>query len=123
MLTRSAAGSGGWVGTPGLPVVAVYGLTYDPAGRALYAATHGRSIWKIGVGVGGATVTGTHVPEPSTYGTASSLNVTVAGGNGTPTGSVTVKEGATTLGTGTLSRAATASGRATSDAVGRERTR
>ena len=63
VLTRSAVGSGGWVGTPGLPVVAVYGLTYDPAGRALYAATHGRSIWKIGVGVGGATVTGTHVPD------------------------------------------------------------
>ena len=43
-------------------MVAVYGLTYDPAGQTLYAATHGRSIWKIGVGVGGATVTGTHVP-------------------------------------------------------------
>jgi Zn-dependent metalloprotease len=50
-----------------------------------------------------ATVAATHVPEPSTFGSASSINVTVSGGSGTPTGSVTVKEGSTTLGTGTLS--------------------
>jgi Zn-dependent metalloprotease len=49
-----------------------------------------------------ATVAATHVPEPSTYGSASSVNVTVGGGSGTPTGSVTVKEGATTLGTANL---------------------
>jgi hypothetical protein len=34
-----------WKAVAGLPVVAVYGLTIDPAGRKLYAATHGRSIW------------------------------------------------------------------------------
>ena len=50
-----------------------------------------------------ATVAAVHVPEPSTFGSASSVDVTVSGGSGTPTGSVTVKEGATTLGTGTLS--------------------
>jgi hypothetical protein len=49
-----------------------------------------------------ATVTGTHLPEPSTFGTASSLKVTVTGSGPSPTGSVTVKEGATVLGSGTL---------------------
>ncbi len=49
-----------------------------------------------------STTAAVHVPEPSTFGSASSINVTVSGGSGTPTGSVTVKEGATTIGTGTL---------------------
>jgi Zn-dependent metalloprotease len=48
------------------------------------------------------TVTAAHVPEPSTFGSASSVGVVVSGGSGTPTGQVTVKEGATTLGTATL---------------------
>lgn len=34
-----------WQSVPGLPVVAVYGLTYDPAKRTVYAATHGRGVW------------------------------------------------------------------------------
>jgi len=55
------------------------------------------------------TVAATHVPEPSTFGSASSINVTVSGTSGMPTGSVTVKEGSTTVGTGTLD----ASGKAT----------
>ncbi len=40
--------SGSWVpaGT-GLPPVAVYGLTIDSGHRVLYAATHGRSAWKL----------------------------------------------------------------------------
>ena len=49
-----------------------------------------------------ASVSGVHLPEPSTFGTASTVVVTVTGGATTPTGSVTVKEGATTLGSGTL---------------------
>ncbi len=49
-----------------------------------------------------ATVAATHDPEPSTFGTASSVKVTVSGAGGTPSGTVTVKEGATTLGSGTL---------------------
>ena len=32
---------------PGLPPVAVYGLTLDVNGRLLYAATHGRSAWRL----------------------------------------------------------------------------
>ena len=31
----------------GLPSVAVYGLTLDPTAHVLYAATHGRSAWKL----------------------------------------------------------------------------
>jgi Zn-dependent metalloprotease len=48
------------------------------------------------------TVVATHDPEPSTFGTASSVKVTVSGSAGTPTGTVTVKEGATTIGSGPL---------------------
>ena len=48
------------------------------------------------------TITATHAPEPSAFGSASSVSVTVGGGVGTATGAVTVKEGATTIGTGTL---------------------
>jgi len=42
------SGSHTWVpaGT-GLPPVAVYGLTIDSQARVLYAATHGRSAWKL----------------------------------------------------------------------------
>jgi hypothetical protein len=40
-------GGTNWVATAGLPQVAVYGLTLDSKGRYLYAATHGRSIWKL----------------------------------------------------------------------------
>jgi len=49
VVTR-AAGSANWVATPGLPHVAVYGLTLDRSNQTLYAATHGRSIWKLHVG-------------------------------------------------------------------------
>ncbi len=43
-----ANGSGSWVpaGT-GLPMVEVAGLTLVPGARTLYAATHGRSAWKL----------------------------------------------------------------------------
>jgi hypothetical protein len=32
---------------PGLPPVAVYGLTIDVNARVLYAATHGRGAWRL----------------------------------------------------------------------------
>jgi hypothetical protein len=41
--------------------------------------------------------------NPSTYRTAVTFTATVASGSGTPTGSVTFKDGGSTLGTGTLS--------------------
>jgi hypothetical protein len=53
-----------------------------------------------------ATITATHTPEPSAYGSSHKLSVTVAGGGDVPTGTVTVKQGATTLGTGTLTAGA-----------------
>jgi hypothetical protein len=40
------AGSNHWLSTPGLPQVAVYGLTLDASGKRLYAATHGRG-WYV----------------------------------------------------------------------------
>lgn len=41
-------GSTSWVPAAGsLPAVAVYGLTIDSKNRVLYAATHGRSVWKL----------------------------------------------------------------------------
>jgi M6 family metalloprotease-like protein len=49
------------------------------------------------------TVTAVHMPEPSTFGSPSTVVVNVTGTAGVATGNVTVKEGSTTLGTGTLS--------------------
>ncbi len=49
VVTRTE-GSANWVATTGLPRAAVYGLTLDPENRTLYAATHGRSIWKLRAG-------------------------------------------------------------------------
>ena len=45
---RLPAGAHNWVdAAPGLPVVAVYGLTISRDGRTLYAATHGRAAWAL----------------------------------------------------------------------------
>jgi hypothetical protein len=42
------AGDSQWVPAAGsLPPVAVYGLTIDSNARILYAATHGRSAWRL----------------------------------------------------------------------------
>jgi hypothetical protein len=41
-------GSNRWhPAAPGLPTVATYSLTMDPTYHVLYAATHGRSVWKL----------------------------------------------------------------------------
>jgi hypothetical protein len=41
-------GASSWgAASPGLPPVAVYGLTISSPGRVLYAATHGRGIWSL----------------------------------------------------------------------------
>lgn len=39
------SGSSSWQAAPGMPQVAVYGLTLDDSGKRLYAATHGRGIY------------------------------------------------------------------------------
>ena len=46
---RDAGGADGtWTEAgPGLPRVEVPGLTIDPCSRLLYAATHGRSAWRM----------------------------------------------------------------------------
>ena len=45
---RLAKGSTSWVtAAPGLPPVAVYGITVSPAARTLFAATHGRGVWRL----------------------------------------------------------------------------
>jgi len=48
-VTRLRKGSTSWSPSSagGLPPVAVYGLTIDPKSTVLYAATHGRGIWKL----------------------------------------------------------------------------
>jgi hypothetical protein len=41
-------GATGWAaGARGLPAVATYGLTIDSSARVLYAATHGRGVWRL----------------------------------------------------------------------------
>jgi hypothetical protein len=45
------SGGRSWVpAAAGLPTVAVYGLTLSTDGRLLYAATHGRGIWRVSLG-------------------------------------------------------------------------
>jgi hypothetical protein len=45
---RRAAGDGAWrLAAPGMPRVEVAGLTISPNGRILYAATHGRSAFRL----------------------------------------------------------------------------
>ena len=42
------SGTTSWtLAAPGLPTVAVYGLTISSTGRVLYAATHGRGAWRL----------------------------------------------------------------------------
>ena len=44
-----AEGASSWVATPGLPRVAVYGITLSGSRKTLVAATHGRGIWSLPV--------------------------------------------------------------------------
>lgn len=45
---RLPTGGQGWEkAADNLPVVAVYGLTVAPGSRLLYAATHGRGVWRV----------------------------------------------------------------------------
>ncbi len=45
-----ASGSTTWANAaPGLPMVAVYSLSISVSGRVLYAATHGRGAWRLGL--------------------------------------------------------------------------
>ncbi|MDX6371215.1 MAG: hypothetical protein QOD98_203 [Nocardioidaceae bacterium] len=104
VVTRSTTG-GGWVGTPGLPTVAVYGLTYDSAHNALYAATHGRSVWKTTpASPAGKVASTTTATAPKKVKAKKKFNVavTVAATGTVPTGTVQVYDGTKLIGTGTL---------------------
>lgn len=47
-VARLQPGTQSWTpAAAGLPTVTVYGLTFSPEGHVLYAATHGRSAWKL----------------------------------------------------------------------------
>ncbi len=47
-VARLHSGDHEWeTAAPGLPMVAVYSLTLSSSGRVLYAATHGRSAWRL----------------------------------------------------------------------------
>jgi hypothetical protein len=70
---RRATGSTTWQqAAPGMPQVAIYGLTLSESGRVLYAATHGRSAYALklaappgGGGGGGGGGTATPTPTPT----------------------------------------------------------
>jgi hypothetical protein len=49
VVTRTL-GTNAWVATTGLPKVSVFGLTLDEGAHQLYAATHGRSVWRLQTG-------------------------------------------------------------------------
>jgi hypothetical protein len=47
---RRNAKSGHWhTAAPGLPMVEVSSLAIDQSKRVIYAATHGRSAWRLGL--------------------------------------------------------------------------
>jgi len=48
IVMRLPAGSAQWTASgTGMPFVVISGLTIVPNSRVLYAATHGRSVWKL----------------------------------------------------------------------------
>ncbi|MCW2983097.1 MAG: hypothetical protein JWR63_667, partial [Conexibacter sp.] len=60
-----AAGSSSWHKAAGaLPIVAVYGLSIDPGAHLLYAATHGRGVWRVNLPGGTAPDTVAPTPGP-----------------------------------------------------------
>jgi hypothetical protein len=89
----------------GLPNTPVTGLAFHHATRILRAVTYGRSAWDISL-PNSAVATSTTLASslnPSTFGQSVTFTATVTATSGTPTGTVTFKDGTTTLGTGTLS--------------------
>lgn len=92
----------------GLPNVAVLALGLQESNRLLFAGTHGRGVWELSIPAVALTATTTTVASnanPSVFSQSVTFTATVTktGGTGTPAGTVTFKDGATTLGTGTLS--------------------
>ncbi len=62
-----AAGASTWrKAAEGLPVVAVYGLTVSPGSRVLYAATHGRGVFRVNLPGGQSPAPQAPTPGPGT---------------------------------------------------------
>ncbi|HEX7298397.1 MAG TPA: hypothetical protein VF257_05285, partial [Solirubrobacteraceae bacterium] len=62
---QRAQGATSWTkAADGLPIVAVYGLTIDPGARLLYAATHGRGVYRVNLPGGTAAATRAPTPGP-----------------------------------------------------------
>jgi len=81
-------------------------ITAVYAGDATLATSSGTVTQKVNKA--GTTTTLTSDPNPSTVGTTVTFTATVTSSGGTPTGTVAFKQGATTLGTGTLNPSGTA---------------
>lgn len=92
--------------TSGADCIATFSVTLaDMAGQPVITATATDSdgnTSEFSPWVVTTTTTLTSDNNPSTYGQAVTLTATVTSGAGTPAGTVTFKDGATTLGTGTL---------------------
>jgi hypothetical protein len=89
----------------GLPNAQVVELEVVPSLNILAAGTHGRGMWEISTQASVATTTTlASSVNPSVFGQSVTFTATVAPvtGTNTPGGTVTFKDGATTLGTGTL---------------------
>jgi hypothetical protein len=78
-----AHGATSWTkAAEGLPIVAVYGLTIDPGARLLYAATHGRGVYRVNLP--GGTVPATRAPTPGP-GRSALRGASAGGPSGGPT--------------------------------------
>ncbi|TCK73743.1 Ig-like domain-containing protein [Acidipila rosea] len=81
----------------GNPVIGNINIAGDPANAPLDIMVEGQALT-----LNTATVSLVSTPNPSTFGQAVSFSVSVTSGAGIPTGTVTFKEGTTTLATQTL---------------------
>jgi len=100
-----SSGQAGYL--PNVPVSAI--RLFNSAGlKKLRVSTYGRGIWEYTLAVPATTTTTlTSSQNPANQGTAVTFTATVTTtGANPPTGSVTFKDGTTTLGTGTLSTVA-----------------
>ncbi|MEP6939070.1 MAG: Ig-like domain-containing protein [Rudaea sp.] len=80
-----------------------HAITANYAGDSAYLSSSGSTSLVVSAsGKSASTTALTATPNPATVGQSVSLKATVSGSAGTPTGSVTFKDGSTTLGTGTL---------------------
>lgn len=90
----------------GLPNAHVRELELNTSLNVLAAATLGRGLWEISLGPRASNTALTTGPSPSVFGQSITLTATVntsITGAGVPTGSVTFREGSTTLGTAPMS--------------------